>query len=428
MLIITSIQNPDYPFLPESSQDGRKDLLHQLPNELLLNILKKCPDFSCLWNLINTSPRLLSIFNRCAPEIIEAILCSTISASTEPLMRAVIGIRSRSFECRTWTEAKNLSLATQSPTRTLRFSNPPIPAAVLRKFVLLAHNIHVLTHVCIERCLQRFLSTTANPAPVAAAEAAAACSDPWHEDGADTDTRIIRKAEFPDQRPRFQDLAPPSWINEQRTLCTVWQIKYFYELKVGRLKGRLHWSAWDLSSLQFATIPSFYSGFERLQVLAALDVIDELRMMNGVVEKSAEFESESEYGSTSHSFAWSRSPVPFQLPRVVRVSRVTLTCCGSGGGDWGVEQCGEKRESLREDTAAWRYSQGGDVRGGGQRPLRCQSMDAFGRFGYFLWDRRTIAGLRLWSEGNSVDVKNLTRHFLHWSSILSDEVGGIRAD
>lgn len=41
---------------------GGRDLLHQLPNELLLEVLKNCADFTSLWSLIHTSPLLSLLF------------------------------------------------------------------------------------------------------------------------------------------------------------------------------------------------------------------------------------------------------------------------------------------------------------------------------------------------------------------------------
>lgn len=153
-----SEMNMSFP-LPNGPHNIGRDLLQQLPIELLLDILKKCPDFTSLWSMVNTSPRLSSLFDNNALEIVEAVLDSAVPTPIRSLMRAVIHIRTRSFECQTWEEERNFSLA----TRSSQALGPATSPAVLRKFVGLAHKIHVLAHLCINRCFQRCMLILMKP-------------------------------------------------------------------------------------------------------------------------------------------------------------------------------------------------------------------------------------------------------------------------
>ena len=66
------------------------DHLHRLPTEILLQILKNCPDLSALCSLIDTSRRLSSIFDNHATDIFESVFKAVIPSPVRRVMRMVI--------------------------------------------------------------------------------------------------------------------------------------------------------------------------------------------------------------------------------------------------------------------------------------------------------------------------------------------------
>ena len=119
----------------------------------------------CCWKSSRNAPTspLFAVWAACLPgchqycnnsalKIVEVVLDSAVPAPNQSLMRAVVHIQSRSFECQTWEEVRGFSLATQSSPAL----GPDTPPAVLRKFVSLAHRIYVLAQLCISRSFQRY--------------------------------------------------------------------------------------------------------------------------------------------------------------------------------------------------------------------------------------------------------------------------------
>lgn len=203
---------------------------------------------------------------------------------------------------------------------------------------------------------------------------------------------------------------PPSWIEEQRSILTFWRVQYFFELNIGRLKGRLAWASRDLGKLQFATIDTFYSGFERQQVLTALDFIEELRTMGG-------FEQPSE----PRSFGWSRSQLQFQLPNLAKGIGSAWTCGAlPPSRALGQQQLGQKQDYLLEETTGWRFLKR-ISRVPKTDSLRHLPIDPYRKFGFFLWDKKMMVDLELWPDRAFVDHKDGGNYFYAWRSILSED-------
>ncbi|KAK3326852.1 hypothetical protein B0H66DRAFT_530840 [Apodospora peruviana] len=203
--------------------DAWLEFRSDLPTEVLLQILKTCTDLSALYSFINTSTRLASVFDNHAAEIVETVLRSVVPGPVRRVMRMVVYIRTGGrFDDQRWEHEDIISMTPAAPLptdgyisaggfRARRWEDmiigtaaaaaeepPPPPALLLRKFLYLAHKIHV---------------------------------------------------------------------------------QFFFELKVGRLKGRLKsWSAQDLSALECASIVNFFQAWAREQAMAAVEFInDEIR-------------------------------------------------------------------------------------------------------------------------------------------------------
>ncbi|KAM7209855.1 hypothetical protein V8F06_014761, partial [Rhypophila decipiens] len=168
-------------------------------------------------DIVNTSRRLSSIFEIHAPaKTFELVLEASISYPVQHLMRMISHIHAGVFKRHRWEDLSTLRLYCSTPGDLLT-----IP--LLRRFLHLAHRVHVLAHLCLDRCLESL-------------------------------------------RCRAQsgkDIGAPSWTEEHRTIMSFWRVQYFYELKVARLKGR---------------------GFQRQEVLTVVEFVEEIKAKNEICD------------------------------------------------------------------------------------------------------------------------------------------------
>lgn len=230
--------------LPAANGPDRQARLDELPTEMLLEIYKNCPDFSSSWALANTSRRLSLVFDTYAAEIVEAVLKSTVPHHVAILMNGVVKTRTDSLGD---VDFINLILFAYShhsgytnPTLPLSLMSQPLSheasPALLRRFMGLAHNIHLIAHLCIETCLQRFTSALGTPA------------------------------------------GPPSWLTEQRTIISLWRLQFCFEL---RRRAHINGYTQGNETHQYTTEGFFFASyFIRDQVLTVADFVDELRITN----------------------------------------------------------------------------------------------------------------------------------------------------
>lgn len=132
----------------------------------------------------------------------------------------------------------------------------------MRRFVKLAHHIHVLAHLCMERCIQTCLLGP------------------------------LGHRQFPEA------FELPTWTEEQRTILAFWRLFFYNQLKIEGLKGSLKWSPNELQRLASeVAYHQFLSHVQTYQVLMALFFLEQL----GLPE-------------LSRGPSESLSPHPFQLP------------------------------------------------------------------------------------------------------------------
>jgi len=358
--------------------------MDHLPTETLLPIFKGCTDLSTLYSLINTSRRLSAIFDNHAAEILDTVLTSVVPDPTHRLMRIILYIRAGEFKHRKWADRE---------THPLPLDDLPPP--LLRKGVHLAHRVHVLAHLCLERCLQR--------------------------------CRALGKV---DGLPPW--IEPPSWIEEQRAIIAFWRVQYFYELKIGRLKGRLNWGVGGLSALQSSTIEGEFSGFLRERVMTAADFIDEIRAEEGI----------SNLGPPS-SLASS-----FRLPDLGdrEVVDPSWRC---GVADWRMNlmepvlsrPC-TRSQAVQEPMTLWlnppwtrrstaeleaepmawiRLRSFDDLPRTETPQLRRLPFQPYRKFGLFFWGEEKINKLGLWPNRYNTEVNKGRDYFPRWLSLLTPD-------
>lgn len=327
--------------------------MDRLPTELLVEILKDCPDLSTLYSLINTSPRFSAIFDNHTTAIVEAVLKTVHKVVRRPMDMA-ISIRAGEYENHPWRrdwdkrDRRNYTLQ-------------GLPSSLLRKFVHLAHRIHVLAHLCLDQCLQR-------------------CRDLGKEVG------------------------PPSWAEEQRTIQSFWRLQVFYEVKTAWLQGRFNWEASDLSDFRFESLTlerQYYGGYEewqKEQVLTAAEFVEEIKAREGISNAESVFS-------------------PFRLPDLGDREIVDPS--------WQCDRLRPTgpRPAFLEVSTAWKYlRQRATPPDAVTEPQRLP-LTPYRKFGLFLWDREKLTALGLWPNGVDLGFDQASRYFLLWKRLLTpDEV------
>jgi hypothetical protein len=254
-----------------------QDLLHRLPTELLIEILKHCSDFTSLWSLIHVSRHLQTVCHTNAVVIFNAVLSSSlIPAEIRSVMWGVLCVRAGSFQSQTLAHAAEFAVNIQEGADS-GLSHLIVLPGLRWKFVRLTHRIHSLAHSCIDSCLQSCSAfSTAQPA----------------------------------------SLGPPSWTEEQRALLAFWRMQFFFELKVASFRRRLDWPPGELTLLNLTRIKYFYQqDFVQEQILTALDFIEGLRASDI-----------SPPSSGKGSSARDPSTLPFLLPNPPQGTEYSLIC------------------------------------------------------------------------------------------------------
>lgn len=212
------------------------DYIRELPSEILLNIFFQAPGFEFVRALIHTSHRFSRVFEHNALRIVESVLGrSGIPTQTKSLMRAVVSVRTDSFRYkidstpRSWAQAGALPLEEYLGPGDHWRDSPP-PTTLLRRFVGLAHNIHILAHGFLDKCLRRCAEQGLPllPSPTEEHEPQSA--------GGET-TGILDIEEHEPSSPATGGLRSPSWTEEQRVILAIWMAQYFLELKSSHRRG-----------------------------------------------------------------------------------------------------------------------------------------------------------------------------------------------
>lgn len=227
---------------------------NKLPVELLLEVMKNCPDFTTLWGLIQTKKHLTAVFNMEPVTIVECIMTRLYDADhpLNILMRHVVEIRLGNYAFSTWSALREITENAEIP---LPFSSS-LPPLLIHRFVQLAHKIHLLAHMIIQQGLWRFEEDFN----------AATC---WH----------------PDHRfdcgagPEGFRVPQTSLLAEERAVVAFWRLQYFLELKAAANGNLLRlWSSGDQTRMRRLRVMDFYTeDHVRRQVAAAADLIDSMR-------------------------------------------------------------------------------------------------------------------------------------------------------
>ena len=144
---------------PAEAPTNRHAGLYRLPNELVIQVLASCPDFSTLWSLARTSRTLWALFGGNAAAVVEGVLQQGVSLPLAGILRATARAHLGTLCGGDQEPAVNHLVWAQSPP----FRRDEVPTGLLRNIVRLAHDIHVLSHLYLEERLLRCAAMPMEP-------------------------------------------------------------------------------------------------------------------------------------------------------------------------------------------------------------------------------------------------------------------------
>ncbi|UDD59203.1 hypothetical protein AFCA_006625 [Aspergillus flavus] len=411
----------------DTSNSTGQSYLSDLPTELLFKIFQQCPDVSALWSLLTTSSRMLAIFNARASEIVDDVLNLTVPVQTRLYMRQVLVLRIGIYSYSSFEEAQtDISLLSEKVIAT---------PEQLRSFVALSHRIHVLAHLCIERCLRRCMDSP------------------------------LGERKFP------VGFCFPTWTEEQRSILSFWRVLFYNELKVEGLKEgseeELSKGAEQLGPFQLPRLPegkefgwtcqpppslwavtqgwnpddprlleprAFIRSKTSLRILASYSESDDEELLltpleseESESEESEIYEFESDEDDSDDGWGVGRGGCLLRIPSSSSEESVTLEENPSRDPeitspvpliqDFGQFSTGEECQKLHGQTIGvqfWNRMRGRSNAGPGQY-IRS---GAYLKYGFAIWEEQRMIDMGLWSTQASADASECLRR---WYSFLSEE-------
>lgn len=235
-----------------SISDPSGDFLGRIPPELLLHLMKLSAGLSSLRSLIYASPDCYRLFDSWSIEIIEAVMAATVPASIRCRMRANLRWELLGGP-KTLDEAKSVPCITSINSTPLRSDDMQLLPSSLsaRRFLNLAHRIHMLGHACLDHYIQSSLAMC--PSYLVKL-------GPLQRGLGRRRFRVLFDT-AKGQPFRPSSTGPPSWVEEQRVLKALWLIQYHLRLENALAANLLSWPQDDQQALASAGITRFFSNF-----------------------------------------------------------------------------------------------------------------------------------------------------------------------
>jgi hypothetical protein len=375
-----------------ASDSLRKSFLDpfgQLPNEILLEILKASQSLSCLWSMVQASLVMRVLLNSHASEIVGEVIRKTTDARIQSLMRGIILLRTSSKDSTqlSFSEAQSLYRAKEA----LLNDHESIDPKSATKFPCLAQKIHTIAHSCIEHYIQKCAAM--RPSSLLKLGGGLNCAHNSNKEAFDL-------AESKPFRPPIT--GPPSWVEEQRVILALWRTQFFLELKIAGSEGRLGWDEKDLATLKSAQLNDF-SPLEYYELEQVLTVYEYLLELAGL----ACIESLR------------------QLPE-------------PQGGARLVNECQPKpptrppREDIYHQCERWLYHMPSSIkfhlfmaRNYKITPLPDLAFRPYRKFGFALWDNKRMMDLGFSLPGEQAFFRGAECYYV-WYSILTEEERRLR--
>ncbi|OKL57784.1 hypothetical protein UA08_07144 [Talaromyces atroroseus] len=196
------------------TRHSKESLLWRLPTEILIDIMKYSPNFSCLWSLINASQRFHAIFMGAAQEIVEAVM-SDVPACIQALMRLVVTARTAPGS---YTDIKDVikHMSRQKPYQPWQTQDPQF----MHSFVGLAHTTHSVAHACLDYYVERSLAMKPQ------------CLNSSHLETLFTPQSLLYSKQQSQGQPyRPKKTGPATYVEEQRVLRLLWRLQTIFTLR-----------------------------------------------------------------------------------------------------------------------------------------------------------------------------------------------------
>lgn len=440
--------------LEVSSSNHRKQtiVIHKLPPEVALQILKCCTDVSSLHGLVQCHP-FRSVFKAYPAEILQHLFDADddnvhVPYEIRVLMRGVLGVRTNLCMLHSLEEAQmypcgppyaSPPVPRADETQPVRYATvvesnnrrylraraqkiwPPLPQAfssddpssaiTLIKFLALSHQIHCLAHACLDFCLGQLHQVPEFP----------------------TDSQESAYELCPQPCDAF---SPPSWIEEHRALRGLWMLQLFYELQRARERGRLLWSSEDLDQLKQQTVEGFLvGGFRCDTVLSLMECLERIMPDAKAAHASLRLPAvgnelqcgiacepnlfpRRRYIDRSNE-AWCR--MREQRSDYERSSRLKyLLPAGKSADVSNFDPSGRQHEwHIWRPSFGWTFGSASMVSLNVENGLgKARQFTPFQRFGMAFWEERRIVALGLWSRQGAARVRDF---YERWRGLLTPE-------
>ena len=239
-----------------------QDAFGRLPEELRIKIIKLSPDPLSLRSLAHASPAIGRVLDRYPLEIVEVVLEVTAPLQTRRLMGAVLKARFSVFPV-SMSEAQIVTETDSTmATDEMRSSGLGRAAAAVQSLLASAANIHAWSHTCLEHLIRK--SMELRPSTLIK-----------NGRGRTRQEQFKNAESRKDYLP--QDTGPPSWVEEQRMIKSIWQLQFFLEPQGAGHKGRLgtNWPRQEVDVLSQSSADGFYDvlNYQREQILTACDFL-----------------------------------------------------------------------------------------------------------------------------------------------------------
>ena len=365
------------------SRGNSQNAYHRLPVELRLKIIRASADLSSLWSLIDASPTMAIVFNTYAVEIVDAFIATTVPSSIQCLMRAVLRVQASSvLSCHyhSWEESSNIILETSNQLDPAEINNPE----PLRRFLSLAHKIHVLAHTCIDHYIQR--SMAMRPSSLIR-------FGPYH--GLFRGANKIQAFDTAESRPyQPRNTGPPSWVEEQRAIKALWRIQFFSELKLAQNEGRLDWSGEDLEMLESTSLASFYSSIQAFEQDQVATIWEFMQERGGVLSDSIPSISQQPTAFLREGFNVNCAPQPFPI--------------------YAEDRFNQGEVYLDNASMCWLFHKcyySGHLK---LSPTPGISFEPYRKFGFAIWDNKRITdlGFGMDNVGNVALIERTKDHYI----------------
>lgn len=353
-----------------------RSVFHNLPVEILLEIMRQSTDLSSLWSLLNASVAFTSAFHEAASAIVGEIVSSTVPYQIQPLMQAVLQLQTSSFPYKDVSDIEHLfeEITTPQPL------DLPTAPGLLRRFISLAHNIHVLAHECLNWHIKNSLSMMPSRLPGEFHYGDSMPGEhPWH-----------KRPQGERYHPRYT--GPPSYMEEHRMINTLWRIQLLYEMRQAQRKSDFQWLGGDDGLFRAA----FYNpvSVQAQQISSVMDYVEQRGLKNPASDR-------------------------FKMPVNATPSTVHLPCSPAPP----LKRQNEKKKKIVErlHPPQMGYLFFRNLATDYRSPLRYISFTPYRKYGFAFWDNERMVDLGFLPAPDEKHRFLSTELYFTWRSVLTQE-------